>query len=242
MGDIERIDAARGGVFEFRHDGEIIALSSPADLNFQQVLAALKDPRHLTYVRMAEWKRAALRDQWAARYDLPEFRQAQRLCYVVDRYSAALTYDLHSHAGVDLLELWHARRWRTLLDIIDRLPSYSTYAATVATDEEHAKMLAEAMAERKREEGDDAEKGPPIHTWTPEVEALFGLRDDVRNLGYVIRATNGDKSAKPPKPLPRPMSALQEAMKRAEFKRREKEHKSLVARFLPHKAQNGDTS
>lgn len=234
MGDIDRIEAARGGTFEYRFDGQIIAISGPVGQNYQYVLASLKDPRHLSQARMPEWKRAVLRDAWAAHYDLPDFLNAQRLCYLIDRYSSSLTYDLHAFAGVDLIELWRARRWKTLLDLIDRLPPHSSYAALVANDEEHAQMLAEALA--KRAESDEP-SGPSLQSWTPEVEALTMLRNDVRALTYYTRLAAGDKSAKPPAPLPVPKTALQQASAKAEYDRRKSAHESLVARMLPHKTK-----
>lgn len=236
MGDIDRIEAARGGTFQFRHDGQIVLLSDARDVSYQEILAALKDPRYLTDVRMPEWKRTLLAQAWAAHYDLPEFMHAQRLCYLVDRYADALTADLHAHAGVDLIELWHARRWRTLLALIDRLPATSAYAVAVSQDPEHSRMLADAMA--KRAEQADAEEepsGPSLAAWSPEVDVITGLRDDVRLLQYYVRATNGDKKAQPPKPLPRPVTPMQRAVQRAQFESRKAKHESLVARLLPHK-------
>lgn len=233
MGDIERIEAARGGTFEYLLDGEVYAHPGPETISFQQVLAVLQDERLMAReVRMPTWKRRALRDAWAAHFDLPALDHAQRLCYVVDRYARPITFDLASHAGVDLGTLWRGRRWRTLLDLIDSLPPTSSYAVAVSSDTEHAEMLAKAMADRD----DDAEdRGPSLVGWSREVDLLTSLRDDVRSLIYVVKATNGDKSARPPGPLPRPITPLQRAIKAAEFSSRQARHEALVARILPHK-------
>jgi hypothetical protein len=235
--NIERIEAARGGRFQFQHDGELIALVSPDELGFQEVLACLQDSRHLIDARMPEWKRTKARDAWAAHHDLPSFDHARRLCYLIDRYAGALTYALRAHAGVDLIEAWHSRRWQTLLDIIDRLPPTSAYAVAVSQDEEHAEMLADAMAKRAAESDKD-DDGPSLATWSAEIDVLTSLRDDVRGLQYVIRAANGDTKARPPAPLPRPTSPMQKALKRAEFNRRKQAHDDLVARVLPHKRKS----
>lgn len=232
MGDIDRIEAARGGPFRFRIDGQTVECDDPRNLHFQEVLAILQDPRQLLERRMPEWKRSVVAQAWAAHYDLPSFEQARRLCYLVDRYADALTYDLHAYANVDLRDLWQSRRWSTLLAIIDRLPATSTYSVAVTSDEEHSKMLADALAER--EKGDEP-SGPSLATWSPEVDVLTSLRDDVRVLQFYVRATSGDKSAKPPKPLPRPVTPMQKAMADADFRRKQAKHKTLVARMLPHK-------
>lgn len=237
MGDIDRIEAARGGPLRFLLDGERYRIADPRGVDYQRVLAVLHDPRYLTDLRMAEWKRTALARAWAAHYDLPEFDHAKRLCYLVDRYADALISDLQSHHGVDLLELWRSRRWRTLLALIDRLPPQSAYAVAVGDDPEHSEMLAKAMAERAEADGDE-KKGPSPATWSPEVDVLTALRDDVRALQYYVRLSAGDKKAKPPAPLPRPVTPLERAQKRAEFSRRKSKHEALVARMLPHKRKS----
>jgi hypothetical protein len=234
--NIERIEAARGGRFELQYDGEVIALVSPDELGFQEVLACLQDPRYLIDARMPEWKRRKARDAWAAHHDLPTFDHARRLCYVVDRYAGPLTYALRSNVGVDLIEMWHSRRWQTLLDLIDRLPPTSAYAVAVSKDAEHAEMLADAMAKRAAEQ--DGDDGPSLDTWSAEIDVLTSLRDDVRVLQYVVRAANGDTKAKPPAPLPRPSSPMQKALKQADFRRRQAAHNDLVARVLPHKRKS----
>jgi hypothetical protein len=237
MGDIDRIEAARGGPLRFLLDGERYRIADPKGVGYQLILAVLHDPRYLTDLRMPEWKRTALAQAWAAHYDLPEFNHAKRLCYLVDRYADPLISDLRRHAGIDMLELWRDRRWRTLLAIIDRLPPQSAYAVSVSEDPEHSEMLANALAERAENE-DGETKGPSAATWTPEVDVLTALRDDVRILTYTVRASNGDKKAQPPKPLPRPFTPLERAQKKAEFSRRKSKHDSLVARMLPHKGKS----
>lgn len=228
-----------GGHFCIRHGGQIIHLPDPTTRNYQWVLGALQ----LEFVPgtpgdIPDWKRALVFDRWRAAWDLPDFANAHRLTYLVDHYRAAISHDLTIHAGLDLGELWRARRWTKLLDIIDRLPAHSWYAAAVATDEDHAKMLAESLASR-RDSGEEPEKkGPPLVTWTPEVAALHGVWDAVRRVEHaVFAAEHGKKAGDPPKPLPRPVTALEKAMAAAERQRRQAAHEALVARVLPRKKE-----
>jgi hypothetical protein len=227
-----------GGHFCVRHHGELIPLPDPRGMHFQEVLAALalghapKTPGDLK-----EWQRVLVFERWCAAWDLPDFRNAQRLAYLVDHYRPAIASDLHTHAHVDLGELWRARRWTLLLDIIDRLPAHSWYASSVSTDEDHAKMMAESIAAR-RESGENTDaSGPSLTTWTPEVAALTNVLDAVRQVSYAVMASqHGKKAGEPPKPAPRPVTPLERALKRAEFDRRKSSHQSLVARLLPHKS------
>lgn len=228
-----------GGNFCIQRDGELIPLPDPRARNYQWVLAALG----LEYVPgtpddIPDWQRALVFDRWRAAWDLPDFNDAHRLTYLVDHYRAAISNDLAVHAGVDLGDLWRARRWNKLVDIIDRLPAYSWYSASVANDEEHAKMLAESIASRKDSGEEPESKGPPLVTWTPEVAALHGVWDAVRRVEYaVFAAQHGNKAGEPPKPLPRPVTALEKAMAAAEHNRRKSAHEALVARVLPRKAE-----
>ena len=80
---------------------------------------------------------------------------------------------------------------------------------------------------------DPAEKPPKarMSDWSPEVERLTDLCDLVME---AIRTMAGLKGLKPgpPKPMPRPVTALERARRR----KRERTHKSLVSRMLPHEA------
>lgn len=243
MNNLEALDAASGGPFTYLHDEERLTGPDPTALPFQIVLAALEDqampgtPTDIPY-----WKVTALFEQWQAHYDLPEFEQARRLAYVIDHYIDTLTYDLQAHLNVDLGALWRDRRWNTLLAYIDRLPRWSLYYEAVANDPEHAEMVAEALEADTERDDSGVSAGPALSTWTPEVERLVELIDAVRGLHYLIPAAAGSKDVKPPKPLPRPTTALEKARKAGEHRRRMAKHKSLAARMLPHKYQASDES
>lgn len=227
-----------GGDFALRVDGYLVDMPDPREMHYQQVLMGL----YVGHVRwtpgdIPEWKRAAVFERWCAAWDLPSFNDARRLAYAVDHYRADLAHDLRVTAGVDLGDLWRARKWRTLLDLIDRLPGHSHYASAMANDEEYAKMVAEAMAARKKAgEAPPEDKGPALTTWTPEMAMLTNLLDAVNGVRYAVVAVQaGKKAGDPPKPARRPQTALEKAMRRAEFSRRQTAHEALVARVLPHK-------
>lgn len=241
MNNADALDLAKGGPFRYRLDGEDLTGPDPADLHYQVVLLALNDevmpgtPRDMAY-----WKVRALFERWQAHYDLPGFDQARRLAYVVDHYIDTLTYDLQSHLRVDMGDLWRSRRWGTLLAYIDRLPRWSLYYETVANDPEHADMVAKALAEGGERDDSAVSSGPPLSTWTPEVERIVELIDAVKALHYIIPASQGGKG-KPPPPLERPTTLLESARKRGEFSRRKAKHDALARRMLPHKyPESGD--
>lgn len=240
MNDIDFLEhggATGAAPFAVRVGGEYIALPDPRTRHYQWVLMAL----HLGHVPgtppCAEWKRALVFERWRAAWGLPTFDHARRLAYLVDKYRAAIASDLQTHAGADLGDLWRARRWQHLVDLVDRLPAHSWYAATVSMDEEHARMMAESIIKAREANPDSQEaKGPSLTGWTPEVAALTNVLDAVRGVQHAIIAVNaGKKAPEPPAPAPRPVTPLESALKRAEFARRKAAHDALAARVLPHK-------
>lgn len=227
-----------GGHFCVRHHGEIIPLPDPRAMNYQEVLAALYIGHAPgTPGDLKEWQRRRVFERWCAAWDLPPFGDAQRLAYLVDHYRPAIAHDLQIYAQTDLGELWRARRWTLLLDILDRLPAHSWYAASVSMDEDHAKMMAESIAARQAAGDEPDTKGPSLTTWTPEVAILTNVFDAVRAVQHAVVAVNAEKGKvpEPPKPSPRPVTPLERALKRAEFERKKSSHQALVKRLLPHK-------
>ncbi len=238
MGDIAFLENG-GGLLCLQYQSEqgwkTIDLPDPREKNFQWVLAALS-VQHVPGVPgdLPEWKRQAVFDRWRGAWELPEFNDARRLAYLLDNYRAAISHDLQVYAALDVGELWRARRWMKLLDIIDRLPSHSHYAAAVAMDEEHARLLAESMASQPRGKS----RGPSLTSYTPEVAILTSILDALRHNSYVTAAVQvGKKAGQPPQPSPRPETALERALQEAEYRRKEKTHNALVARMLPNKAK-----
>lgn len=230
-----------GGEFQIRLDGYLIDMPDPREMHYQQVLMSLA-VGHVRWTpgNIPEWKRAAIFERWCAAWDLPDFNDARRLAYLVDHYRAALSWDLRSLASLDLGEMWRDRRWQTLMDAIDRLPAHSHYSAAMANDEEYAKIVADAHAQRKAAGNEPEDKGPALTGWTPEVAALTQVLDAVNQVRYAVVAVQaGKKAGEPPKPARRPVTALERAMRAAEYTRRKAAHESLVARVLPKVRQPG---
>lgn len=240
MNDIDFLEHG-GGHFHVRHRGVLTPLPNPRDRHFQWVLGALQ-LRHVpgTPEDIPEWKRALVFDRWCAAWDLPDFQNAQRLTYLLDKYRAPIAHDLQVVAHLDLGELWRARRWVKILDILDRLPAHSWYSASVSMDEEHAKMLADSLTAQIEATGEKPKsKGPALTQWTPAVAALTTLTDAVNSVRYAVTASAaGSKAGEPPKPMPRPQTPLETAMAVAEYRRRKAKHEALAARLLPHKRQS----
>lgn len=120
--------------------------------------------------------------------------------------------------------LWRARRWRQLLNFIDRLPRHSAYHEALANDEQ----LAELMLK-----GRGGDSGPParpvrlMSEFTPEVELLSVLADRMAELIQTVAVTKGAKT-RPVAHQPRPTTAMQRVRAR-KFKQR---HNSIVARIV----------
>lgn len=240
MKDIDFLEhggATDGSPLIIRHLGYDWPTESPRDRHYQWVLMALA-LRHIPSIpaEIPVWQRDLAFERWRAAWDLPRFEAARRLAYLVDHHRGALTHDLLAY-GLDLGEEWRARRWGRLLSVIDRLPGHSHYNAAVATDEEHARLMAESIAARKAAGEETEDTGPSLTTWTPEVAALTRVVDELKNVRYAVIASQvGKKAGDPPKPEKRPVTAIQAAIKRAEHARRKAAHESLVARVLPQKA------
>jgi hypothetical protein len=111
--------------------------------------------------------------------------------------------------GVDLLDLWRGEITpRKLLAYIDRLPSHSAFAEASAQDDEIAEMYAGA-------EDDGSVPSPRIIEWTPERAELVKVNDNLRSLTSLVLSALGGKSD-PPKPEPRPETALDRMKERLE--------------------------
>ena len=213
-------------------------MMDPRSVHYQAVLLALRDG-HVpgTPVGIPEWKRALVFDRWRAAWDLPVFQDAQRLTYLLDHYRGAISSDLIRHAGLDLGQLWRQRRWTLLLDVLDRLPGNSHFAAAISMDEEHARMMADAIVARKANGDEEDTDGPALTTWTPELAMLTNVFDAVTSVRHAVIMVNSEKRVDPPKPAPRPWTPLAAALAGAQRRQREQEHQSIVNRFLPNRAQ-----
>lgn len=126
---------------------------------------------------------------------------------------------------MDLGTEWRSRRWRKLLNLIDHLPRHSAFVEAMASDEQLAVELLkrpdqETKAQRRMSE------------WTAETELLSAVVDRLAELIQTVAAGHG---AKPRQitPAPRPVTATE----RMRDRQRARKHRSIVARVLPHKAE-----
>lgn len=82
--------------------------------------------------------------------------------------------------------------------------------------------------ERAKREGRKTSSAPPMSTWSAEVEAMTTVADRLGSLIYIMRAANGDKSAKPLPPLVRPETLLP----KIQHEKRKEQHIALADRLL----------
>jgi hypothetical protein len=120
--------------------------------------------------------------------------------------------------------LWRTRQIRRLLNLIDHLPQNTRFYEQVSNDEEYAEMLLEAQEKAASEGGEKFAPGSPIHTWSPEVAILAVVVDKLSVLVEAQKQKPGQVM-----PYPRPKTA----MDRVKHRRREQQHRSLVAQMVP---------
>lgn len=129
-----------------------------------------------------------------------------------------------SPARLDLAVEWRRRRWRRLLNVIDRLPRDSRYVEEVTQDEE----VAEQLLENPPKELTSKKSFRRMSEWSPVVELLTVCVNRLAELTQAVAALGGAKPRKiPPAPLP------ETAMDKVRRRRRDRNHKALVALVLP---------
>jgi hypothetical protein len=113
---------------------------------------------------------------------------------------------------VDLATEWRSRRWRRLLNLIDRLPANS--------------HLSDAMAQD--EDAESSERVVRFSEGSPERDALERVVDTLQIAVAAIVASAGQK---PPafRPGPRPVTEVDRLRERD----RVVAHRALVKRLLP---------
>jgi hypothetical protein len=235
--NITALESIRTGPLVYTRGGERFVLPDPVDMTVEDILHALYAGtlRELP-LDMTPRQTDAVFRQWAARHDLPTIQNAQRLVYTVGKFRREVEYDLLHEVGADLTALWQARRWGHLLSLIDHLPRTSWYTEATSNDQEHAAMIAKAIAER----GDSDEAyHPPLRMWSQEAALLAEAIDAIRNVSATLVGVNGGKPSQPT-PVARPTTELERAQKDAVQNRKKARHDRLVARMLPHKANPDD--
>lgn len=152
----------------------------------------------------------------------------RRLARALDKFNPALEADFaRYYPSANVGELWRGRQWRYLLNLIDRLPQNSYYHHELMQDEEHAAAVAEWKAKKQKEDGEEEDKAPPWSVWSPEVEVLTRIEDQIKVVAHRVIAAQGGK-APDPKFAPRPKSAIE----RAVMRKRWEAHESLADRLL----------
>jgi hypothetical protein len=128
--------------------------------------------------------------------------------------------------GLDLLTEIRQRRWRKLLNMIDRLPYSSHYRQEMLNDPEFAR----AIVERQAKQNTPTKGGIPVREYTQEVDLLRTLIVAVRALQATVSGALGGKPGRI-EPPPGPITLLRQM----ENDVRRAAHESLVDRVLPEK-------
>jgi hypothetical protein len=124
--------------------------------------------------------------------------------------------------------LWQTRQWRLLLLLIDRLPANSFTTDALLNDEEYTEMVIEGLDdEDKKKKPKKADPGPPMSTWSPELEGIAGVND---RLSVLIELQK--KKPKKPERYARPKPLLDRKRNERKMKNRWDEHAKLVARVI----------
>jgi hypothetical protein len=142
----------------------------------------------------------------------------------------------HFYPNEDVGTLWRSRRWRRLLNLIDKLPRNTHYHQAVLADPEHLAML-----DRVRAKGDPGPAPlPPLATWSAEVDMGANIRDAILELKDVLVRVNTDKKnqgkLKPVTWTARPGRAQTSDLSTLSSDEKLQTHARLVGKLLPHKA------
>lgn len=146
----------------------------------------------------------------------------------------------HFYPNEDVGVLWRSRRWRRLLNLIDKLPRNTHYHQAVLADPEHLAML-----DRVRAKGDPGPAPlPPLATWSAEVDKLADVIDAIKHLEDTqirLKTSKADQGKiKAPNWTPRPGRETPVEDIALSQQEKDRRHRALVGQLLPHKAQPGD--
>ncbi len=111
---------------------------------------------------------------------------------------------------------------RLLLNLIDHLPGHSLLAEAIADDEDQAELWLALHKDTPA-----VPQPPRLSTWTPEVELLAELVDEVSRLTQTVTAVAGGKPGQM-KPHPRPETAVMRVRRR----HRREANERLTARVV----------
>ncbi|MBW8171791.1 hypothetical protein K0651_01845 [Ornithinimicrobium sp. Arc0846-15] len=133
---------------------------------------------------------------------------------------------MHHELGLDLLDFFRGKHsWEKLLRLIKQIPAHSKYGAARADDPELADHIMSLPASARK-------WSPPYEDWTPEVSALANIEDQLSHISAQIEAARGGRPSRP-KPVPRPVTAVD----RAESAARNQRHDELVDEVVQAQAR-----
>lgn len=218
-----------GKPFTVRAGGKVFNFRPAADVPAHLLLRYAADWRmFLGYLVVnAEDLAGADFSWWRAEHMLRLYRRHHGLCDTPDQdarlfhmldqkeYAEAIEADLHEVYGLDLGELWRARRWRKLLGLVDRLRRHSHFSEVVSMDEKLAKVLLDAEAAEKKT--NLATPTRRMSEFTVEAELLSVVADRLAEVLQVQVAQKGGR-ARAAKPQPRPKTAIGELRHQREMK------------------------
>lgn len=224
-----------GGEFHYTAGGRDYSIPAAVAVPAEDLLIALTDP--ISFAHFAEVPEGitmgplqALRDAYCAHQGLlSDPQKAHTLRAIMTKFGEALEADFaRNYPGVDAAELWRARRWRRLDNLIYRLPPASLYREQILNDPE----LVRAMVARQAEEDSQEKKGIAISEYTTPVSVLRDVVGELRLLRAVLIGVNS-KGGRMPRveSYPGPITAVTEA----QFWVRKAAHDSLTARVLRKK-------
>jgi hypothetical protein len=155
--------------------------------------------------------------------------KSQRLIFLVGSYQRELEYDFaHELPGENFGQLWRSRRWKKLLELIDRLPRNSQYRQALMNDEEAAEQYLREF-ERDPEAVGSADDGrPPMAEFTLEAELLLDLVNEVKALRSEAISMETGKS-----PKMRFRKGPMTAIERVRLRLDQEQHNDLVSILAP---------
>lgn len=243
MNRLDQVDVATGGPFRVLSGGVNLTAANPVDLAWQVVAMALEEPQFfLANVINVDVSSAVLKrlmESWRVHYDLPTFDETRRLALAIERYHDALEWDLYEFCRVDLGNLWRRRKWRLLLNLIDKLPVYSLYSQMMANDDDYTKALAEQL---KLEDESPSSGRPPLRGFTPVVSTLQLIVNELRAFRNESLQIHSGKNSTIPKPhfLDSPDTAYSRAIRELRERQTTAEANWLRATFLPTSRDRDD--
>jgi len=232
---LDDLDRERSGRFVIRVNDEPAELRSPLDMSWNEVAACINDLSAFVQLTgmpgSGKAARELARDRWIAHFGLTSDDDAtRRLASVMGQYASKLEADFPRHyPGVGPADLWRARKWRCLLNLIDHLPQNTHYHHALMNDPEYAKRVADY---RVKHPTTDEQKAPPWSVWSPEYEAMQSIIDELRVLRATVVGSAGGKPSEPKMTL-KPVSEIQKAVARKKWQ----EHEGLKSKFLPNGPQ-----